>query len=796
MLVRLWNYFSVGWLNNTIRTGFKRPLFAEDLLALPKGVQAQTLASTFDSAWAEFRVLHAAQPSTPLPEPGTPRNAPPPPGSRPHFILLIDPAEASDDQDELSGPTLVVHSLLGVAFILFSLQIIAAVASCTASQHICILEQNLTSTVVNAVYEKSMRLSQTAQKRFSQGRIVNLVDVDASHISSFIVDLFPIIITPIQFIVSIYLLYRLIGIAVFAGAGFLVFLLAAQWVLSLLYVKKEDKLLDFSDERLRVTREVLNGIKIVKFRALEDFFNKIIGKSRTEQVRYLGVVSTIVVMLFALHTLAPTFAPILSFAVYAIRGGHIRAAIIFPALTLFKEMIDPFLELSETLPTLGQAFVSWRRINSFLNADELESSSLFTTPDSKARIAVEIKNASFVWLPSFDNGDDSDDDSDDDDVKPVKESKLIDTKSNNMPHIVQVNTTGAHQNITGTAATQETFGIYNLSLIIPRGRLVAVVGPVGSGKSSLLAALTGEMMYQSGQGRVELSTYISYMRAMGGSGYTIFALVVFILAIAASTSTEMWLAFWTSEHFDLSDKTYLSAYTGLGAGWAFFGILLNVVVIFGGFNAAKHYHDGALKGIFNAPMSFFDTQPLGRIMNRMSTDIDILDTEINHTIFTFLSGMVEFITEIAIVIYASPIMIALLAATLVLYFIIFIYFQRTNRELRRLISIEKSPLVAHISETMAGISTIRVCSAEKRFVDRQRLLLDNSNRPAYMHYMLEVWLHIRMELLAANIVLALCILAKYNFVSAATIGLALTYSTHIAKSIDYVLAGAGHLEAE
>eukprot|EP00842_Homolaphlyctis_polyrhiza_P005218 jgi/Hompol1/5698/HPOL_001946-RA len=138
----------------------------------------------------------------------------------------------------------------------------------------------------------------------------------------------------------------------------------------------------------------------------------------------------------------------------------------------------------------------------------------------------------------------------------------------------------------------------------------------------------------------------------------------------------------------------------------------------------------------------------------------------------------------------------LLAVISVLYYLIFRVFQKTNRELRRLMSIEKSPLMSHISETLSGMSTIRACSAQPRFLSRQITLLDNSNRPSFLKFNVEIWLRLRLEVLSCSLIMLLGVLGVTGFIGPSVMGLALTYATQIASSLNMVLYNAGNIEAE
>ena len=123
--------------------------------------------------------------------------------------------------------------------------------------------------------------------------------------------------------------------------------------------------------------------------------------------------------------------------------------------------------------------------------------------------------------------------------------------------------------------------------------------------------------------------------------------------------------------------------------------------------AAKRIHESLLKGIMRSPMSFFDTNPLGRIINRFSSDIDTMEMMIPSQISDFVWCFCEIIATLIIIGYATPLFII----SIIPIGIVFILFQRlyivTSRQLKRLFSVSKSPVFSHFAEIVFGAQSIR-----------------------------------------------------------------------------------------
>jgi ATP-binding cassette, subfamily C (CFTR/MRP), member 1 len=141
-------------------------------------------------------------------------------------------------------------------------------------------------------------------------------------------------------------------------------------------------------------------------------------------------------------------------------------------------------------------------------------------------------------------------------------------------------------------------------------------------------------------------------------------------------------------------------------------------------------------------------------------------------------------------------MTAIVVPLFVLYGAMLVLYQRSNREFKRFESTYRSPLYSHVSETLAGLSTVKAYGTETQFVLRQRYLMDESNTPAYMRLGAAIWIGIRMEVLSTLLTLVLCILGVTSAIAGAQIGLALTYSTGITGLLNLLLISTTQLETE
>ena len=129
--------------------------------------------------------------------------------------------------------------------------------------------------------------------------------------------------------------------------------------------------------------------------------------------------------------------------------------------------------------------------------------------------------------------------------------------------------------------------------------------------------------------------------------------------------------------------------------------------------AAKYIHEALLNGVMRSPMIFFDTNPLGRIINRFSADIDSLDMFIPSQIANFVWSLCEVITTFIVIASATPMFLCAIIPVIIVFVIIQRLYIVTSRQLKRLYSVSKSPIFSHFSETVSGSEIIRAFDVRK-----------------------------------------------------------------------------------
>ncbi|KAI1286880.1 ATP-binding cassette sub-family C member 3 [Halotydeus destructor] len=303
-------------------------------------------------------------------------------------------------------------------------------------------------------------------------------------------------------------------------------------------------------------------------------------------------------------------------------------------------------------------------------------------------------------------------------------------------------------------------------------------------------------------GSVKLSVYADYARAIGVTS-CIVILVGYVMQSAMTFASSLWLTAWSNdaaypERANDSQLKYirLSVYGVLGVGQSAIAYFVTLTTYYATLKASKIFHNTMLDHILRAPMSFFDTTPLGRILNRFGKDIDNLDSAIRMSIIRSVSGFFQTIVTFSIISLQTPFFLLPLVPLGLMYYIVQRYYIVTSRQLRRLESNSRSPVFSHFAETVSGNTSIRAFQVEEEFnleCDRKN---DINNATSMLCTVSVGWLSVRLEFLGNIIVLLAALFAVYSRgdIDAATVGLSLSYALSATASLNNLVTSSSELE--
>ncbi|KAH8821639.1 hypothetical protein F5884DRAFT_660859 [Xylogone sp. PMI_703] len=296
-----------------------------------------------------------------------------------------------------------------------------------------------------------------SDEQVNVGTIINLMSVDSfklSEVTAYLHFLFAS--APTQLVVAIYLLYKILGLSSIPGLIVMAILLPVNIALAAGFGKIQKKIMAATDKRIHTTDEVMQNIRVIKYFAWENRFSQLVNEKRAVELKELRKKYILWAVAVAIWNTVPVIITFFSFMFYTmIEKKPLYPSIAFTAISLFSILRVPLDQLGDMIAHVQESKVSVDRIEEFLNEEETEKYDQLS-PDITDENGVEVigfKNATFSW--------------------GGKET--------------------AHSGIS------DAFRLMDIDVQFAIGELNIIVGPTGSGKTSLLMALLGEMTLIKGQ---------------------------------------------------------------------------------------------------------------------------------------------------------------------------------------------------------------------------------------------------------------------------------------------------------
>lgn len=898
------------------------------------------------------------------------------------------------------------------------------------------------SALISALYERALRLSGKARIAIPNGQLVNHISTDVSRIDFAAGFAHMAWTAPIQFIICCVILLVEIQESALVGIAFLVIFSPIQKTLIKYLFAIRVKAMRWTDKRAKLLQELLGGMKIVKLMAWEGPFLERLGTIRTNE---LGYVRTLLISRsanMAIATSIPVIAAILSFITYGQRHPDLPAAKIFTVITLFNMLRLPLMIFPMALSAITDAFNALGRIQKVFMADTITET---LNIDEQADFAIKASHASWSW----------------DSVK--KPEEVADKKKGGNPFAAHGNSKGTGQKSGGgrfkrgvtkpfkwikdrktgkitlaqeehveiaagepgiqeagdlTAVKQpglpeqagneptaeeeeeDIFTLNDIDIEIPRGAFVAVVGAIGSGKSSLLSGLMGEMRRTEGKvvfgspiaicnqvpwitnatvrenilfgrpfdeerywkavkdacletdleileggdateigekginlsggqkarvniaralyfdapimlfddalaavdpavavhlfkaiaslknrtrvlvthalhflsevdyvicmhngniaergtytelkaadgpfarlirefanddeeeekkeeeeeaieeveewkpvavprakmtanvtyalisregmhtGGMSRKTYFGYLKA--GRGWLMLPLIVsaVVVAQAFTIMTSFWLVYWQEKRWGLTASQYEGTYIALGLGSAISIFAMGASQAFFTYLAALNLHKRAINRVMHAKMSWFDTELGGRIMNRLTKDVDTLDNTLGDAMRMLISTLASIIGAVILIAIVEPyFLIAVLGISLA-YVQLAAFYQKSALSFKRIDAVLRSPLYAHFSESLSGTAVIRAFGETRRFVEDNCRYNSLENRAYFLTIVNQRWLGVRLDFLGTLLTFAVALIVVLTRgISPANGGLILSYMVTTQQSFTWL----------
>eukprot|EP01035_Chromulina_nebulosa_P019561 gene19561-25461_t len=410
--------------------------------------------------------------------------------------------------------------------LLFVLPVVGSVCQSQSNivmNHIGIQFRNV---LINVIYRKSLRLSPSARQVSSTGQIINMFSNDTNQLQRFMQFANIMVIAPAQIAVCLALLYQIVGVATFVGLALMIVLFPFTGAIFGFMTYLRTKKVKVTDVRVKLMNEILNGIRVIKNYAWEQAFHKKINVQRMKELDILKQLAYVSAIGFTIILMAaPILLPVVMFYTYIKLGHKLDSATAFTALSLFNLLQFPFTFLPLGLAMYSQSLVSTRRMLNFFIAEELEP--YIDTDDSKEQLdgyVIKLTNVCSSWLteeavklsiqPIIEVDKQNVDTLFKNDDKGIEIVQLEEGKTyaelptNEDTSVEKVESNNLELKSPEVILDEKIHinrainTINNVNLDVKRGQLVAIVGSVGSGKSSFLSTMLGELHLTSGYVRV------------------------------------------------------------------------------------------------------------------------------------------------------------------------------------------------------------------------------------------------------------------------------------------------------
>lgn len=316
---------------------------------------------------------------------------------------------------------------------------------------------------------------QQESEGWTNGRIINLLSTDTYRIDQASGMFHMLWSTPLAITITIVLLIINLGYSALPGLGLLFMTAPLLGAASRSLFKRRFAINKLTDKRVSLTSEALQSIRFIKVFGWEQSFLQRVEKIRKKEVRSIQILLAIRDAVQSIGMAIPVFASMLSFITYALTSHVLDPAPIFSSLALFNSLRFPLNFFPLVLGQNIDAYASMKRIQEFLLAEEATEDAEYDTANENA---IVIKNATFTWEQT--------------NTQANQDASSSSGSSGSSEKHAEKKPTAALTS-TSTTTPTETFQIPNLNLTVGRAELVGVIGSVGAGKSSLLAALAGDM---------------------------------------------------------------------------------------------------------------------------------------------------------------------------------------------------------------------------------------------------------------------------------------------------------------
>merc|ERR1712166_699843 len=244
---------------------------------------------------------------------------------------------------------------------------------------------------------------------------------------------------------------------------------------------------------------------------------------------------------------------------------------------------------------------------------------------------------------------------------------------------------------------------------------------------------------------------------------------------------------------------YLKVYAIIVAISLFSTALRSEFTVTGGVRATKNVFNGMLGSVLRAPMSYFETVPMGRILNRFTYDTDVNDVTLTQVISMFIISCSWYVASIVVQVAILPWSALALFPVSGLYLLLMHHYRHTGPDLQRIDALSRSPLQSMVSECLEGSTSIRIFHQDRNFITKFENIVDVNSSALLNYVSVQRWLGIRMEVLGSLVVLTtsvlvVCLNEQLN-TTAGLAGLLITWTSNFTITLNFLVDTFSETEA-
>lgn len=311
-------------------------------------------------------------------------------------------------------------------------------------------------------------------------------------------------------------------------------------------------------------------------------------------------------------------------------------------------------------------------------------------------------------------------------------------------------------------------------------------------------------------GATSIKIYKWFTQLMGGWKLVSIFMLLFVINEGISIFQKWWLQTWDPRPIESIEEAvragtssgkhsalyFLFIYLLIGILHSFMTSGQLLVSLLAGIGASRTVFNSTLQTVLRAKPRFFDTTPVGRIMNRFTKDVAVVDQELVPFFEGSLYTLTACLSTLVLIACITPAFLLPAVAIAVVYYLVCTLYMESSRDLKRYESISRSPIHQYFSEALNGMTTIRAFGDERRFLKGILSRIDANNRPFFYLWVSNQWMSFRVNVISALVIFlaAALILLNADSLTSGLAGLSLTYALTFTDSALWLVTLYSSLE--